>query len=92
MEKVMGIGGVFFRAKDPQGLARWYRAHWGIDVVPTDYETPRGSSKQGRRRRTVRGRHKIFWRSRQAMDDRFSRTRSAGNGGATSRRGDCHRD
>jgi predicted enzyme related to lactoylglutathione lyase len=25
MEKVIGIGGVFFRAQDPQTLAKWYR-------------------------------------------------------------------
>jgi glyoxylase I family protein len=24
MEKVTGIGGVFFRARDPQALAAWY--------------------------------------------------------------------
>jgi catechol 2,3-dioxygenase-like lactoylglutathione lyase family enzyme len=27
---VLGIGGVFFRAKDPDGLAAWYREHLGI--------------------------------------------------------------
>ncbi len=40
MEKVLGLGGVFFRAKDPAALARWYLDHLGIDVVPDDYETP----------------------------------------------------
>ncbi|MFC3078062.1 VOC family protein [Phenylobacterium terrae] len=30
MEKVVGVGGVFFRARDPQGLARWYEEHLGI--------------------------------------------------------------
>jgi len=29
---VTGIGGVFFRSKDPKGLARWYREHLGIDA------------------------------------------------------------
>jgi len=27
---VLGIGGLFFRAKDPDGLSAWYRAHLGI--------------------------------------------------------------
>jgi predicted enzyme related to lactoylglutathione lyase len=32
MEKVLGIGGVFFKAKDPKGLAAWYREHLGVPV------------------------------------------------------------
>lgn len=36
MQKVQGIGGFFFRAKDPKGLATWYRDHLGIDLAPTD--------------------------------------------------------
>jgi glyoxylase I family protein len=40
MEKVMGIGGFFFRAKDPKALALWYQEHLGILTVPTkDGET-----------------------------------------------------
>jgi catechol 2,3-dioxygenase-like lactoylglutathione lyase family enzyme len=31
MERVTGIGGVFFRAADPLKLARWYRDHLGVD-------------------------------------------------------------
>jgi len=29
---VTGIGGVFFRAKDPDGLTAWYRAHFGVTM------------------------------------------------------------
>ncbi|MEW9918454.1 VOC family protein [Marimonas sp. MJW-29] len=36
MEKVLGFGGFFFRAKDPEALGKWYRDHLGIDLVPTD--------------------------------------------------------
>ena len=36
MQKVLGIGGFFFRAKDPGALAEWYRDHLGIDIVPQD--------------------------------------------------------
>lgn len=32
MERVAGIGGVFFRARDPGGLAAWYRDHLGVPV------------------------------------------------------------
>lgn len=38
-ERVTGIGGVFFRAKEPQALAEWYERHLGIARVPTNYET-----------------------------------------------------
>jgi predicted enzyme related to lactoylglutathione lyase len=32
MKRVTGIGGVFFKAKDPRALWTWYREHLGIDV------------------------------------------------------------
>ena len=38
MEKVTGIGGIFFRAKDPKRLSEWYRDHLGINLAPTDME------------------------------------------------------
>jgi glyoxylase I family protein len=34
LEKVTGIGGLFFRARDPEALARWYRDHLGVSLVP----------------------------------------------------------
>jgi glyoxylase I family protein len=36
-ERVLGIGGFFFRSREPQALAQWYQLHLGIDPVPTDY-------------------------------------------------------
>ena len=39
MERVAGIGGVFFRSKNPDKLAAWYSEHLGVDPVPTDYDT-----------------------------------------------------
>jgi catechol 2,3-dioxygenase-like lactoylglutathione lyase family enzyme len=30
MEQITGIGGVFFKAKDPKGMAAWYRTNLGI--------------------------------------------------------------
>ncbi len=38
MEKVTGIGGLFFRAHDPTALARWYQQHLGISLTPSSYE------------------------------------------------------
>ena len=38
MERVTGIGGFFFRAKDPAALAAWYQEHLGISPVPETYE------------------------------------------------------
>jgi len=32
MAKVLGIGGIFFKSKDPQALGRWYRRWLGIPV------------------------------------------------------------
>jgi predicted enzyme related to lactoylglutathione lyase len=40
MEVVLGIGGVFFRARDPDALAAWYRQHLGVTTVPANYEDP----------------------------------------------------
>ena len=30
MARVTGIGGIFFRARDPHALKRWYREHLGL--------------------------------------------------------------
>lgn len=30
MAKVTGIGGIFFRARDPEALSAWYQTHLGI--------------------------------------------------------------
>jgi predicted enzyme related to lactoylglutathione lyase len=32
MKRVTGIGGIFFKARDPVALRAWYRTHLGIDV------------------------------------------------------------
>ncbi|WP_170357316.1 VOC family protein [Ruegeria arenilitoris] len=37
MQKVNGIGGVFFRARDPKALSQWYETNLGVnhyDPVP----------------------------------------------------------
>ena len=30
MQKVIGVGGVFFKARDPEQLMKWYEEHLGI--------------------------------------------------------------
>lgn len=47
MEKVQGIGGVFFRARDPDRLAEWYETYLGIARTPTDLETMPWVSEAG---------------------------------------------
>jgi catechol 2,3-dioxygenase-like lactoylglutathione lyase family enzyme len=32
MQRVTGIGGIFFKAQDPAALGEWYRKHLGIAV------------------------------------------------------------
>ena len=32
MKRVTGIGGIFFKSKDPKRLSAWYRDHLGLDV------------------------------------------------------------
>ena len=36
-ERVDGIGGFFFKARDPKVLAQWYSDHLGVASTPTDY-------------------------------------------------------
>ncbi|KQQ21892.1 glyoxalase [Rathayibacter sp. Leaf299] len=37
MERVTGIGGLFFAARDPAALGRWYAENLGVDEPPTSY-------------------------------------------------------
>jgi len=32
MQRVTGIGGIFFKARNPEGLRDWYRRHLGFDI------------------------------------------------------------
>jgi predicted enzyme related to lactoylglutathione lyase len=47
MEKVLGIGGIFFRAKDPAALSDWYAQHLGVNPAPTDMEMVPWKSTEG---------------------------------------------
>ncbi|WP_026549009.1 VOC family protein [Arthrobacter sp. Br18] len=47
MQRVDGIGGLFFRASDPDGLARWYSDHLGVDPPPASYDEASWQQKAG---------------------------------------------
>lgn len=32
MKRVTGIGGIFFKSRDPKALAEWYRVHLGVEI------------------------------------------------------------
>lgn len=37
MKRVTGIGGIFFKAKDPKKLQAWYEKHLGLPATPDGY-------------------------------------------------------
>jgi glyoxylase I family protein len=47
MEQVTGIGGLFFRAKDPEALAAWYEEMLGVAQVPGDCNTQPWTQEAG---------------------------------------------
>ncbi len=32
MKKVTGVGGIFFKCKDPDNMKKWYKTHLGLDT------------------------------------------------------------
>jgi glyoxylase I family protein len=38
VEKVLGIGGLFFRARDPATLSAWYEDHFAITKAASGYD------------------------------------------------------
>jgi predicted enzyme related to lactoylglutathione lyase len=34
MKKVTGIGGIFFKCKDPEKIRKWYKTHLGLEAGP----------------------------------------------------------
>lgn len=53
-QTILGIGGIFFKARDPKALAAWYREHLGVPVeadmtfatLPASGPTPDGAPEQ----------------------------------------------
>ena len=46
-QQVTGIGGFFFRAKNPDALGRWYNKYLGIDLTPAHYSQKPWSQEAG---------------------------------------------
>lgn len=46
-EGVTGIGGFFFRAKDPKALAAWYQDHLGVLLTPEKAGDPVWTQQSG---------------------------------------------
>lgn len=40
MKRVTGIGGIFFKCKDPEKVKEWYKNHLGFDVSPYGAQFP----------------------------------------------------
>lgn len=49
--RVTGIGGIFFKCKDPHALKEWYKVHLGLDAGPYgarfDWREAADSTKKG---------------------------------------------
>lgn len=50
MKRVTGIGGIFFKCKDPKKTTEWYQKHLGLDTNPYGatfewYESPDSTTK-----------------------------------------------
>jgi predicted enzyme related to lactoylglutathione lyase len=48
MKKVTGIGGIFFKCKDPKALKEWYKTHLGIEAntYGASFEYPAHADKK----------------------------------------------
>ena len=63
-----GIGGVFFRARDPKALSAWYETHLGVNHYdPAPWKQREGYTVFARLLRTP-----SISAGRAAMDDQFS--------------------
>ena len=47
MGRVTGIGGFFFRSKNPAALKQWYLDMFGIQMTPSNYEDPPWRTEAG---------------------------------------------
>ncbi len=44
MERVQGVVGIFFKARNPKRLAAWYQTHLGLELI---FETKQDGPAQG---------------------------------------------
>ena len=53
MAKVVGVGGIFFKSKNPKKLGVWYRKNLGVDVQPWGGAAFQWETKSAHQRFTV---------------------------------------
>ena len=81
MKRVTGIGGVFFKAANPDQLREWYRAHLGIPVTEWGGASFRMAigRQPGRDRHHrvehLQARHRLLRAGAVAFHDQFPRPR-----------------
>lgn len=57
MKRVTGIGGVFFKCKDPESLKTWYKNHLGLDTGPYGVSFEWRESADSKKKGTTQGVH-----------------------------------
>jgi len=72
MKKVTGIGGIFFKAKDPAALRAWYQKHLDIDVQDWGGAAFRWTDGEGNPTTGT-----TIWNVWDARDDYFAPSRSS---------------
>src|SRR6266496_3950953 len=93
MERVTGIGGVFFKARDPRALLDWYVRHLGVEPetggegVVFSWKRTGGPDRVGHLPRGDR----VFRRARVALDDQLPRCPARPHARPTPSRGSAGR-
>lgn len=82
MKRVTGIGGIFFKARDPAALGAWYRDHLGLDVTEwggTVFDWGGDGSEPGMTIwKPVRGRYRLHGARHGALHGQLPRRRPGG--------------
>jgi glyoxylase I family protein len=73
MEKVTGIGGIFFRARDPAALTHWRRDHLASHRFRRTMMSCHGAKKPDPPYLRLPRDNRSLWRRRQSLDDQFPR-------------------
>jgi glyoxylase I family protein len=89
MEKVTGIGGFFFRGRNPEALNEWYEQHLGVRKVGQEYadgswwqdEGPTAFASEPREAQRTHTSEEYFWRINfrvRDLDAMVAQLRSSG--------------
>jgi predicted enzyme related to lactoylglutathione lyase len=70
MKHVLGIGGIFFKAQDPEKLAAWYQKHLGLEVE--DYGGVSFREPAGAKAITPKRQSYLIWSPFPADTDYFA--------------------